>query len=204
MGAVVDERLCHIGHVIMQCIRTPQVPITTPWHVEWKIRDLIVALPTSDTGGGNDTVRMQQLLKKSATVHDPIARAMGIDNPNFLVFEKRDAWTEYVAYPRMILQNLHISPEYVRSAQAVVSGDQPNILSTGEFDPLVVITQVAQVRLIPNISDSWIGKRARHLRSVVRRTVVHNQHFKILIGLGEDGVHAFRKQMRKSVARNYK
>jgi hypothetical protein len=47
-------------------------------------------------------------------------------------------------------------------------------------------------------------ERVRHLWRIVGRTVVHDEHFKIFVGLGKYRIHAFRKQMRQSVAKNYK
>src|SRR5260370_15588220 len=81
--------------------------------------------------------------------------------------------------------------------------NEPNIFSLSQGDTLVVIRQVPQVLFVANVLHSWILKRPRYFWSVVRRAVVHDQHFEVLMGLGKNGSNAFGEQMSTLVARDY-
>jgi hypothetical protein len=57
-----------------------------------------------------------------------------------------------------------------------------------------------QVRVIANVFDPEILERSSYFRRVIRRTVVHYQHFEIAVGLTEYGIDTFPKQMSIPVA----
>ena len=63
---------------------------------------------------------------------------------------------------------------------------------------------MAQVGVVANVPDARIIKGTSDLRRIVWGVVVHNQDFQVGIGLAEDGINAFRKQVSKFVTGNDK
>ena len=62
---------------------------------------------------------------------------------------------------------------------------------------------MAKVHLVPNVSDPEIVERQRYFRCIVGGTVVHNQNFKVTIGLCENRIYALWQELCELVARDY-
>ena len=104
----------------------------------------------------------------------------------------------------MPVHRRHIPLQGVITPQPVVGGNEPDVIAPGHLDAFVVIAQMPEIRIIANMHDTGIAERARHLRSIVGRAIIHDQYFKVVVTLGKYGVGALSKQVRQLVAGHHK
>lgn len=61
---------------------------------------------------------------------------------------------------------------------------------------------MTKVLFITNIFDAGISEGLSHFLRIVRRAVVHYEHFKVTIALTKYGINALPEQMRELIARD--
>ena len=117
----------------------------------------------------------------------------------FFAIQDAHACTEGVTNMRMSIQEIDIPAQHIRPSQIVIGRDQPHIFAAGETDTLVVISEMSEVWFVADVNHPPIAERIRYCRGVVRRTVVHDQYFEVLIRLGQDRLDAVGQQMSQLV-----
>src|SRR5579875_3105195 len=103
----------------------------------------------------------------------------------------------------MSLEKRYVSFERIRKPQIVIGRDQPDVLAARLPDAMVVIAQMTDILLMPDVAHSLVVLISRRNgRSVVRRAVVHQQHFQVAIGLAQNRVKTLWKKVSQFVTGN--
>ena len=87
----------------------------------------------------------------------------------------------------MLIHEAYILFERAIVPELVIGGDDPHKFTLRQLEPFLEAGGQAKVLFVTHMNNAGVVKSAGHLRSIIRRMVIHDQNFKVRIALAQDG-----------------